>query len=87
MTTEWVYLVNDRSTEWGYDVSALDFFGGQRDAGMHAWTLPRFYKGFEVGDYLWIRATRPLSSFIGLGHVATDLKTDAEGAVFRRGMG
>lgn len=74
MPTEWVYLVNDSSPEWGYGVTALDFFAGHRDPGMHAWTLARNYKGFAVGDYIWVRATRPLSAFIGLGQVAAELK-------------
>lgn len=41
MPNEWVYLVNDRSSDWGYDVSAVEFFAGARDPGVHAWTLSR----------------------------------------------
>lgn len=80
--TEWVYLVNDRSPEWGYDVSSVEFFKGTTHEGMHAWTLPRVLKAFEPGDFIWVRATSPLSAFVGLGQVATELKPDPDGAVF-----
>jgi hypothetical protein len=80
--TEWVYLVNDRSPDWGYDVTSLEFFGAQPGAEMRAWTLSRFYKDMRPGDLLWIRATAPVSAFIGLGQVATDLRPDPDGAVF-----
>lgn len=69
MTTEWVYLVNDRSSEWGYDVSVLEFMAGARDPGMHAWTLSRRYNDFRAGDYIWVWATRPISAIVGLGEV------------------
>lgn len=82
MANEWVYLVNDRSPQWGYDVTPLEFMRGARRPGMHAWTLSRRLRQLDVGDYVWVRATRPLSAFIGLGQVAAEQREDAYGAVF-----
>lgn len=79
---EWVYLVNGKSSEWGYDVTPLEFFSGHREAGVHAWTLSRFYKEMMLGDFLWVRATLPIGAFIGLGQVSTDLKAGQYGATF-----
>ncbi len=82
MPQEWVYLVNDRSDNWGYPVTAMEFFAGARDPGPHQWHVARRLRGFGVGDYLWVRASAPTSAFVGLGQVASDLQPDGDLYVF-----
>jgi HNH endonuclease len=73
MAQDWVYLVNDRSPEWGHEgISAGEFFAGHRESGPHQWTLPHRYRSLEVGDRIWVYAAAPLKAFVGLGEVATD---------------
>ena len=80
--TEWVYPVNEKNAAWGQAVTPLEFFSGQRDPGMHAWTLPYLPKDMAPGDYLWVRASLPIGAFVGLGQVATDPQPDPYGATF-----
>jgi hypothetical protein len=79
MAQDWVYLVNDQSPEWGYEVSAVEFFAGDREPGPHRWSLPRPYPSLEVGDRIWVYATVPLKAFVGLGEVATDQWLEDDG--------
>ncbi len=82
MPEEWVYPVNDTSPNWGYEVTALQFFAGARDPGLHCWNLPRRLHQFRVGDYIWVRAAEPVGGFVGLGQVASDLRPEDGHFVF-----
>lgn len=83
MSEEWCYPVNDRSDTWGYPVDAVDFFAGKRAPGEHSWHLARHLQHFGVGDYIWVRASAPVSAFVGLGQVASELEPDGDAYRFR----
>ena len=83
--TEWVYLVNERHAAWGYPFSPVELFAGKhRSDAFHIWTLPRLIRDFQANDFIWVRATAPLSAFIGVGEVVSDLAPadDGVGYVF-----
>jgi len=75
----WVYFANDRSKEWGYPVGVRDFFLGDRDRGLHIWTLSQTRHGFHDGDLIWVRAVEPLGAFVGVGRVVSEPEPDTSG--------
>lgn len=75
----WVYFANENSDEWGYPVGVLDFFLGDRDPGIHFWTLSVRRHDFHDDDLIWVRAVEPLGAFVGVGRVRSEPRPDPRG--------
>ena len=83
----WVYFANENSKVWGYPVGVLDFFLGDRDPGIHFWTLSQTRYDFHDGDLIWVRAVEPLGAFVGVGRVVSEPEPDTwQGVCLRRSV-
>ncbi|SBT52509.1 HNH endonuclease [Micromonospora auratinigra] len=69
---EWIYPVNEKDANWGYEHGVLETFAGFTGGEIVDWHIATCFHQIRAGDRLWAYAALPYQRIVGVGVVWTD---------------